>query len=296
MHLRNRRTSSLRMAMIFSLVSVAVWADGSRAATEEVVYLSPVRLCKLANKKITESSGLAASRRSPDRFWTHNDSGDKPRLFCFDRSGKHVGTCQLKKASAYDWEDMCSYMVNGQPKIMVADIGDNGRKRKSCFLHIIDEPRDPTEDLKDFQTVALRYETGSVDCEAIGVDTVRREVLLVEKKIGVTCRVFSAPLPPDGSRKELLAKWIAVLRLPIVTAMDVSADGSRAIVLTLGQAFEYRRSPTQTWADAFKAEPRTINMPPRRQGEAICYSSSGLDLYLTSERAPTPLFFVGVAR
>jgi len=74
--------------------------------------------------------------------------------------------------------------------------------------------------------------------------------------------------------------------------MDVSKDGKRAIVLTLGQAFEYTRGQDEDWATAFKRKPRTIDMPARKQGEAICYGSDGNDLYLTSEFSPCPLFLV----
>ena len=46
----------------------------------------------LADERITESSGLAASRRHPGTVWTTNDSGDEARLFAVDaRSGRTVG-------------------------------------------------------------------------------------------------------------------------------------------------------------------------------------------------------------
>ena len=33
---------------------------------------------------ITESSGLVASQLNNNLFWTHNDSGDKNRIYCFE--------------------------------------------------------------------------------------------------------------------------------------------------------------------------------------------------------------------
>src|SRR5688500_5814903 len=38
----------------------------------------PVQLAALEDRRVRESSGLAASRRSPGLIWTHNDSGDGP--------------------------------------------------------------------------------------------------------------------------------------------------------------------------------------------------------------------------
>jgi hypothetical protein len=38
----------------------------------------------LKNKTVVESSGIACGRVNPGVFWTHNDSGDKPRLYAFN--------------------------------------------------------------------------------------------------------------------------------------------------------------------------------------------------------------------
>lgn len=271
-----------------------------------LTYGAPVELSTLKHKKIKESSGLAASHRNDGLFWTHNDSGDKPRLYCFDRSGAHKGTCKIKKAGSIDWEDMCSFSLNGRSKLLIADIGDNGSRRKSCRLYLMDEPKNPQNDVEKLQVIKLRYSTGPMDCEAIGIDVASKKLLFVEKKRWINCRAFEADIELDeatgeiiGKRNdtgivELIAKPVGQIRLPLVTAMDVSSDGKRAIVLTLGQAFEYHRGDGETWKDAFARKPRTIDMPPRKQGEAICYGKAGRDLFLTSELTPTPFFTVPV--
>jgi len=76
--------------------------------------------------------------------------------------------------------------------------------------------------------------------------------------------------------------------------MDISPDGRRAIVLTYADALEFVRRDGETWRQAFARRPRTIVMPRRRQGEAICYGPDGRTLYLTSEHTPTPLLEVPV--
>ena len=280
-------------------------------------YGEPIHLCKLENKKINESSGIAISRRHADLFWTHNDSGDKPRLFCFDLQGRHRGTCQLKKVKAKDWEDMCSFRVGGNAKLLIGDIGDNAAKRRSCRLYLIDEPLKPSDDLKKnkqsasppIQTIELTYSTKkSMDCEAIGVDVSNEKLLLVEKRRWIHCRVFEADFPLDPKtgrldvtrlpgaktdrKAKLVAKPIAQIKLALVSAMDVSPDGRRAIVMTLGEAVEFIRTGDESWSDAFKRKPKIVHLPPRRQGEAVCYGANGRDLYLTSEMTPTPLFKV----
>ena len=267
-------------------------------AEELPTYAEPVKLTTLENRSINESSGLAASRRHAGRLWTHNDSGDKPRLFCFDHKGKHLGTSKIRNAKAVDWEDMCSFELDGRPWLLIGDFGDNAKRRKSCSLYLVPEPEDPKSESTVAASFKLTYSTGSMDCEAVGVDPVGRKLLFVEKKRWVTCRVFEADLPTprksDG-KIELVAQPIALISVPLATAMDISPDGLRAIVLTLGQAFEFSRGPKETWKQAFSRKPRTVDMPPRKQGEAICYDRNGLDLFLTSELTPTPLFQVPVA-
>lgn len=279
------------------LIVVAVWvASISTSACAEnanavIEYDEPKLVVKLKNRRVNESSGLAASRHAGNRFWTHNDSGDKPRLYCFDLAGHHLGTCHLIGAAAVDWEDICSFQLDGRPKLLIADTGDNLARRKTCRLYLADEPKDPGKDIKKFVTLNVRYSSGPFDCEAVGVDPVNKKLLFVEKRRWLTCRVFEAELPTKDSTV-VVGDAIAQIELPIVTAMDVSPDGHRAIVLTLGQGYEFTRGEGETWTTAFSRQPRKINMPPRKQGESICYGANGRDLFLTSEFAPAPLFVV----
>ena len=51
---------------------------------------------------ITESSGLVASKLNNNLFWTHNDSGDINRIYCFDDTGKHRAIYYLNNSKARD--------------------------------------------------------------------------------------------------------------------------------------------------------------------------------------------------
>ena len=56
--------------------------------------------------KITEASGLIASSKNKDVFWTHNDSGGENKIYAFNPTGKHLGSYLLKNCIARDWEDI----------------------------------------------------------------------------------------------------------------------------------------------------------------------------------------------
>ncbi len=106
-------------------------------------YGPPVVLAHLEDQSLQESSGLAASRRTPDLFWTHNDSGDGPLVYAFDRAGRSRGTWRVSGASARDWEDIAAGPgpARGQTYLYAGDIGDNEREREFVVVYRFPEPQ-----------------------------------------------------------------------------------------------------------------------------------------------------------
>ena len=271
------------------------------AETPPIAYAPARQLCTLANAAIDESSGLAASRRLDGVFWTHNDSGDDPHLYAFNRKGEHLATITVGGAIARDWEDMASFSRKGKSYLLVGDIGDNPSARDYCTLYLVPEPRlDPNKRgvraTVKAAAIEFTYKGGPRNCEALAVDPTKPVALVVHKVAGPRCKVFAVPLAPNRRDEPWVVKPIATLTLPTVVAMDVSPDGRRAIVLTYMHACEYTRRPDEDWADAFARAPRIVPMPRRRQGESICYGPDGKALYLTSEKTPTPLIEVPLLR
>ena len=267
----------------------------SNTPAERITYLPARELAKLTNKDIDESSGLTAGRRNKGVLWTHNDSGDSPRLFAINYAGADLATVTLTGAGARDWEDICSFTINRKSFLMLGDFGDNGETRLDCRLYVVAEPllntarRGAKLTARPAMTIDFAYQDGPRNCESVGVDTTTRTIYLVSKQFGAKCKVYTMPLPNRSPGKPLVAKAIATLSIPTTTAMDISADGLRAVVLTYGQAYEYVRGKDETWAAGFSRAPRMIRIPARRQGESICYGTAGRSLYLTSEKLPTPL-------
>jgi hypothetical protein len=241
-------------------------------------------------------------------FWTHNDSGDRPRLYAFDRHGQALATLLVAGARAADWEDMAAFTV-GRGKaakhyLLAADVGDNGRRRTNCRLYVIPEPPvDPRKRNAELTARAVleipfRYPDGPRDCEAVAVDAAARKVYLVEKLYrrdrSDGAGVYVLPLPKAPPAGPVVARRIARVPIRNATAMDLSPDGRRLVVCTYREARIYTRRDKQTWQQALAATPQTVPLPRRRQGEAIAYGPDGWTLLLTSERLPTP--FIAVPR
>ena len=291
------------LKIILVLVTCNALAEDLR-----IEYAAGKELTKLADPAIIESSGLAVSRIKPGVFWTHNDSGDKARIFAFDKTGKALATISISKVFAWDWEDMASFKLKNKPMLIIGDVGDNAPIRKNCTLYVSPDPKLNGRTMKKGKVrpvvqILFKYEDGAQNCESIAVDPSDQTIYLISKEGGTTCQVYALPWPKRKKSKTVhIAKIIAKLSIPTTTAMDISPDGLRAIVLTYGPAYEYVRTKNQTWADAFKKPGRMIKMPARAQGESICYGADGKTLYLTSECAgknsknPSPLLEIPVLK
>jgi len=263
-----------------------------------IAYLPPRELCKLDNKDIDESSGLAAGRINKGVLWTHNDSGDKARIYAVNHAGDGLATIKITGAGARDWEDMCSFAISGKSFLMIGDIGDNLAIRGNCSLYVLPEPKLDTKQRGKEMTVPVsmiinfKYADGAHNCESIAVDTTTKTIYLVSKRKALSCKVYALGLPARSPKKTLVAKAVALLWVPMTTAMDISPDGLRAVVGTYGHAYEYIRRSDETWAVGFSRPPRVVNLSFRTQGESICFGPDGRTLYLTSEKLPAPLIQV----
>lgn len=267
---------------------------------ESVMAKEYEALAIVKDPRINESSGLAISRNHPRCVWLHNDSGDKPVLFLVGYDGETKAVVNILTAKAIDWEDMCSFESDGQRWLLLADIGDNLEKRSAkknvCQLYLVKEPVVPranglpTITWPIEATIQFEYEDGPHNCESIAVDTTRKEILLLTKKAPHKCGLYSLPLDLKDSKQELKAKRIASPFVLYATAIDVSPDNSTLAVCTMLNGLIVKRTPDQTWSEACGKSAKSINFPPRRQGETICFEANGKHLLLNSEMPQQPLY------
>ena len=270
----------------------------------------------IANKKIDEASGMAASRRYKDLLWLNNDSGDDAVIYALSDKGKDMGEVHLANAGNIDWEDMASFEWNHKPYLLIADTGDNKGRRKNCTLYIIEEPVRDANDVfsstvRPRWQINFQYEDGPRDCEAVCVDVAAKRCLLLSKR-DESPQLYSVPLfPPSGQSFVTAEKIAQVFTIPRPgledliqpygenrsqpTAMDMTSDGQTLVILTYKHAYLYLKEKHQTWASCLQADPVIIYLPlvglnSLVQREAICFSLDGRSLFLTSEKLPAPLY------
>lgn len=272
--------------MVGSLVLVSL-AAASR-------WGAPQPLCTIADRRINESSGLTSSLRTPGVWYTHNDSGDRPRFFRFDEKGKVTGVFTIPGAAAQDWEEMSAQTLEGRQWLYLGDVGDNPRQRKEIVIYRVEEPRGDSQGITDFTSYRIRYEDRARDCEAFFV-TKNGDIWLISKAREGETVVYLVSAPKSASVN--VAKVVG--RLPIdtggmggklVTGASLSRDGKWVALRTYSGLLEYQ--VPRRFSDWIKAQPSSITPPVEVQGEAVSYSRDGRLLVTTSEGSPCPVSFL----
>lgn len=255
----------------------------------------------LRGAEVTESSGLAHSRRDRRCVWTHNDSGGAAVVYAFDRDGNPTGRLKLAlPRKPFDWEDMAAFTVDGKPRLVVADCGDNAANRSSIQLHFVDEP-DPhqTTVVRPAMTLSVVYPDGPQDCEAIAVDPRSGRVLLFTKSFLPSCGVYSVAIPAwpvdanDASTQPRIESVKAVkqmtLTIPLITAADVDSVTGDLMLVGYFQGYRYRRrDATESIETMLRRLPDPVTLPSLKQIEAMAFDDTG-QAWVTSEGDPAPV-------
>lgn len=264
----------------------------------------------LLDARLAEVSGMAASRRHADVLWMVNDGGNAASLYAVSRRGRRLATFAIAGAVNTDWEDLAAFDLGGRHYLLIADTGDNGGLRRTLQLHVVEEPselRDGT--LPVAWSIAFRWPDGARDCEAVAVDAVRRQVLLVSKKRHPP-ELFALALVPTRGQPQVARRIGLLAGVPVadarqrqsdpagarlvgqVTAADVSPDGRMLAVLTYQDLLLYRRAGGQDWAQAAAGSPWRHPVPWLPQAEALGWSAAGGALYASGEFSPAPLLYL----
>ncbi len=288
----------------FALGTLADFNALSLLGQEAGTLLESKEIAVLKDREINESSGLILSQRNADCFWTHNDSGDSPRLFLIHRDGRTIARVKIERATAIDWEDITIATINGSPMLIVGDIGGNALKREHVTLYVISEPQFPFDAKRPLTpiessvsveaTIEVTFGGGVTNYEGLAVDANATSIVIFEKAL-LGARVYSIPLPSLSKKKvNVQATEIGQTSVPYACACDISKDSRSMVVTTYLVGFLFTRRTKangllEEWSETFQREPTSFPLPKLRQTEAVCFSADGKSIFLTSEHTPTPL-------
>ncbi len=270
---------------------------GCAKAEEKIEFGERIEKGKVKSDEISETSGIAASRRNPGVLWIHNDSGDKARIFAINSESDYLGEFELDGVFHFDWEDIAVGLgSDGEPRVYVADIGDNFKIRGVVTVYRIPEPKVDREDedldekITDFETFKFRYPDGARDAETIMIDPLDKSLYLISKEKN-RAGIYRAEFPYASGETVEFELVNEINGYDKFVAGDVAPDGSGILLKTIDDIYYFPRKKGESISDALLKNPQKVEYEPEKQGEAIGWSASGDGFYTLSEGEEPDLYF-----
>jgi hypothetical protein len=245
---------------------------------------------RVADPSANELSGLVRSRSQPRVLWSHDDSGAGPVLFGLLADGRVVARPTVTGAQAVDWEDIAAGPApDGRPLLYVGDIGDNASRRPSIDVYRVAEPRVGAAATAPAARLRLRYPDGAHDAEALLVDPLRDDLVIVTKALGAA-RAYRAPARLPAGSQTTLRRGPAIA-LSLVTAGDVSADGRIVVVRGYDRLAVWVRRGREPLTTTLRRAPclSPTSLAAEGQGEAIALDHRGASFATVAEGSPAVL-------
>lgn len=265
---RKAKTSFLQPQYDISFLPDSVQTDKNYA------YLGGVAL---ENIWLNEASGLACGKAVSNVFWSHNDSGDPPRIFAFGAHGEDYATCYLEGIHHKDYEDICLGSLQGIPYIFVADIGDNLNKREKVKIYQFLEPKIDTTlretsisiEASQIKTWTLNFPDGARDAESIMFDPIDASLYIISKREEMV-GVYQVLDQPENN-----LELVAQLPLTWVVAADISGDGKNISIKTGEEIWNWKRRNKEPLGEVLQSTPLKLPYEKEKQGEAFAWDNFG---------------------
>jgi len=252
----------------------------------KTVYLtSVVRL----PEKLDESSGIAMT--TSGKIWSHNDSGNKKKLYCFDTNGTMLRDISITNAKNVDWEDLA---MDSQKNLYICDVGNNNNKRNNQTIYRIPDPESFDQDTLSAEIIRFSFEDQSeyppsqserqYDIEAV---IWHNDSLFLFSKDRTTpfsgyTKMYKIPALPGthvakyaGSR--YLGNSISSAR---VTSADIHPESGKLVLLVNNRLIVFSDYPGNRFFEGKVTEYPFAKLPG--QVEAILFQSE-TKLYMTEE-------------
>ncbi|MCX4725781.1 WD40 repeat domain-containing protein [Streptomyces sp. NBC_00440] len=231
----------------------------------------------IKDPRITESSGLAASRLHPGIYWTHNDSSDGPYVYAVDsKTGQTVARVTMRGVGAP--RDVEAISIGPDGDIYVGDIGDNlDGSWDHVWIYRFPEPKQ----LKKEETVhatqfTVKYADGPRNAEALMVHPKTGRVYIASKN-QTKGGLYVGPTKLSASKTNVFRR---IDDVPWVTDGAFSPDGKQLTLRGYLGAESYDWKPGGGLGTEHE-----LGVPFQGQAESVTYTPDGSALMMGSEGA-----------
>ncbi|MFI9614460.1 WD40 repeat domain-containing protein [Streptomyces sp. NPDC052023] len=229
----------------------------------------------IKDPRITESSGLAASRLHPGIYWTHNDSDDGAYLYAVDgATGETVATLTLTGVGRP--RDVEAISIGPGDQIYVGDIGDNlGGTWDHVWIYRLPEPEELKDETVRATQYVVEYADGARDAESLVVHPRTGRAYIIDKN-EAGGHLYEGPAQLSASGTNVFEPVAAV---PDLEATDAafSPDGRRLVVRS------YFGSLAYDWNDGRIKSTGRLGVPSLGQGESVTYTADGTKVMFGNE-------------
>lgn len=277
---------------------------------------APEKIGAVDSSILKEASGIAISRTYPDRLYHNQDSGDGPNFYITDMKGGGTKTISVKGFTPLDVEDIALGPCAAGTCLFLADVGDNAENRATVRIVIVPEKAKYKKSEKPLKIVTAKYPDKAHNVEGVAIHPTSGDLYLITKSFDQTNRralvakVFklTARQMAKPGAVETFSE-VGEIDLPyllydyglpgqIVTGLDISDDGQRAIAITYQNAIEMAldfaapMKASRTWKP--NVDYRVIETAKLPQTEAVAYTTTGHGFIYDSETvkdgAESPLY------
>jgi hypothetical protein len=237
------------------------------------------------DSRITESSGLAASRRYPSVLWTQNDENKKPHVYGVNSTtGKTVATFSLRNALITDPE---AISVDHLDRFWYIDCGDNDENRPYIRAFVLGEPV-PTKNHGDLPCTGYRlvYPGGARNAESFFVNPTNGYRYIITKQ--ATSALYRLPTTLRTDRNNTL----------VAVASSMGAFVSDAAITPDGRFLLTRRKDENTTVYVHQTSDwsliDSITVTSQTKPEGITVAHDQLSFWISSEGVHAPFYKVSM--
>lgn len=259
------------------------------------------KIGELNHLRIDEASGIAVSSKFTGRLYHVNDSGGGPYFYITDMDGKNTRSVQIEgfNVRRSDFEDMGSgRCFDGKFCLFIADIGDNGEKRKFVEIIIVEEVPEFKDSVMPLKRLRLTYPDRPHNAEGLAVHTNGDIYILtkeedLDKSIAHPAKLYKLEKETweKAGDQELKLDYVGEIDFTRIsssdsvfgnlpTALDISPDGQRFLVLTYENAYEFNFDLSKDTLKPAKEMKKgkdysVIEVPTLPQQESVSYTDAG---------------------